>query len=683
MPIRQSLDTPQTTQHQQPQRHETSLLDLEIRELIESPVGSFGPSTWLQVQRFAQYLCEREDIYRVFQLLDRAVKEPDARIRMTNDIVYPVIQQWLYLYIRQQKMQKEAPSKGRGRHHKRNLPNNNENDNGNLAPSPLTVWKKIENYQRHSVPLESATYQKIIEGTSHVYSRRPKHPSGPKLAETILENMISLSKRENPLVRPSASVFKEVLTSWDRAASNSYEVATQEAPGRALALLKKLKTMYETGWGSDYLPDKLCFYKVMSIFAHNGDGDQVEALLEDLYSLYLDHDENLYDLRPTTPFFSLVLYAWSKSRDPGAAERAEAILERMLDLEATGEIRALEVPASCFNIVMICWSKLRTMESAVKVQNVFDRMSSLSEIDPNKTPTGGSYMALITTWARFDPVTVQHTFDKWNQEHAKGYCDMRKDSKLLETLVSSWYFSKHPEKAERCDALVQDAVQSSLVSWKPTTAVFNMVIGALCQTKTAAGVQRAEELLLQMEKLGGGHVSSTTTPNIDTYFPMIEAWVGLGQIERAEDLLTDCFLQISGDGSEEEFDEGAEDDDWDDRKDPQQSNRIKKTGISKTRLLNTVLKAWNAKATLHPEAASRAEELLLSAHSFKVKPNAASFQHVLDAWRRNHKYFKQETKAHPKVEEMLALMDRESSRLGGGDNLYLTLRRNWKLLSVR
>ncbi|KAL3916281.1 MAG: hypothetical protein SGILL_005245, partial [Bacillariaceae sp.] len=572
--------------------------------------------------------------------------------------------------------------RGRGRYHKRNhyhYTNNYNDSSERLVPSPLTVWKKIENYQRRGVPLESATYQKIIEGTSHINSRKPNDHSGPLLAETILDNMLAQSKRDNPLVRPSSSVFKEVLTSWDRAASWSYEVATKDAPGRALAVLDKLRTMYDAGWGPDFLPDKLCFYKCMSIFAHNGDGDQVEALLEDLYGMYLDHDENLYDLRPTTPFFSLVLYAWSKSRDPGAAERAEAILERMLDLEANGDIRELEVPASCFNIVMVCWSKLRTVEAATKAQKIFDRMTELSKSDPKKTPSGGSYVALITTWSRFDPVKVQQTFDRWTEEHRKGNCEMRNDSQLLETLVSSWYHSVHSEKAERCDALLQDAVRSTSASWKPTTKVFNMVIGAFCRTKTAAGIQRAEALLLQMEKLGGGHPSAIAAPNIRTYLHMIEAWVGLGQIERAEDLLTDCFLQISSDGVEEGWDADDENKASEYGKETRKLDRMK----GKTTLMNKVLKGWNAKAALHPEAASRAEDLVLSAQNFNVKPNAASFQHVLDAWRKNNKHFKTSHESQPKVEEMLALMGRESSRLGGDDNLYLTLRRNWKLLSVR
>ncbi|KAL3921933.1 MAG: hypothetical protein SGILL_002484 [Bacillariaceae sp.] len=652
---------------------------------MESPVGSFGPSAWLQVQKYAQYLCDREDMHGAFQLLDRAVKEPDARIRMTNDIVFPVIQQWLALYITQQKEYSLPTSRGRRKNDERNSFRNHSNRSRDqrLTHSPLTVWKKIENYQRRGVPLESAVYQKIIEGTSHVNSKKPKNPSGPLLAETILENMMSQSERNNPLVRPSASVFREVLASWDRAASFSYEVATEEATERALALLNQLRTLYDSGWGSDFLPDKLCFYRVMSIFSHIGDGDQVEALLEDLYSLYLDHDENLYDLRPTTPFFSLVLYAWSKSRDPAAAERAEVILDRMLDMEANEDIRDLEVNAKCFNIVMICWSKLRTIESARKVRDVFDRMVELSELDANKAPTGGTYMAMITTWSRFDPEKVEQVFDRWTEEHKNGNCEMRRDSKLLNTVVNAWYRSNHAEKAERGDKLLQDAIQSTLVSWKPTTDTFNMVINAYCQTKRAPGLERAEALLLQMEKLGG-----TTAPTIPTYFPIIQGWVDLGQIERAEELLIDCFLQISDDEvvSWEESDEEDQDLDTDSTTlSPwHHKKRNKRFRVSKTRLLNIVLKeGWLSEASIHPDAASRAEELLLSTHNFKIKPNAASFQYVLDAWRKNHKHFKgRRHMAQPRIDEILSLMDRESTRLGGNDNLYLTLRRNWKLLSM-
>jgi hypothetical protein len=99
------------------------------------------------------------------------------------------------------------------------------------------------------------------------------------------------------------------------------------------------------------------------------------------------------------------------------------------------------------------------------------------------------------------------------------------------------------------------------------------------------------------------------------------------------------------------------------------------------KLFNLVLKGWSKAPT--SEAAIRAEGLLLSMNQAKVKPNGASFQYVLDAWRKTKKQKKSQDRSQPKVEEVIAFLDREKMHLGGSKKLYPTLRKNWKLLSIR
>ena len=239
----------------------------------------------------------------------------------------------------------------------------------------------------------------------------------------------------------------------------------------------------------------------MNIFAHRGDGDKVEALLEDLYTLYLDHYEQDHEsstlMLPTTPFFSLALYAWSKSTDPSAPERAESLLEYMLEMEENREIPNLKVTSNFFNIVMVCWSKQRTPESVVKVQAIFDRLVEYSYKDNNKKPIGASYMALITTYARFDSAKAEDVFWQWRKEHDKGNCLMRIDGDLVRTLMESWHKSKEKGAAERCDLLLEFVIKSN--GCHPSTSQFNMTIDKFCQTKTIAGFERAEEKLKQMQ----------------------------------------------------------------------------------------------------------------------------------------------------------------------------------------
>ena len=112
----------------------------------------------------------------------------------------------------------------------------------------------------------------------------------------------------------------------------------------------KPKTPHSNGYSPVTLYDTI----VMRLFAHQGDGDMVEQLMEEMYSMYLDHNKH-QGLLPSTDFFSLVLFAWSRSKDPGAAERALELFDRILELEAEQELPGLEVTARIYNIVLVCF----------------------------------------------------------------------------------------------------------------------------------------------------------------------------------------------------------------------------------------------------------------------------------------------------------------------------------------
>jgi hypothetical protein len=725
MPTRQNENEERSKE--QNQNHGESynhLHEVEIQELLNSPVGSFRPSTWLRVQRYLNYLCEqRHETSRAFAILDRAMLEPDSRIRMSNDMVFLVVDKWLNLFIRQQKQFDHKKQYAQSSHYQTKLSGvRGDNNSGEqYVVPPLSVWRKIDSYERCGILLETFTYYRVIDGTAHAKSKRPNSPHGPLLAESILDRMMEQSK-ENPLLRPCAYGFTKVLTSWEAAGNYCPIIGKEEGPQKALALLQKLKTLYETNWGHEFLPNKNVYRRVMSIFAHGGDADQVEALLEELYSSYLDHCGEqqqrreqpstglLYDdlLLPTTPFFSLVLFAWSKSSDPLAAERAEAILDRMLELEASGEIPNLEVNASCFNIVMICYSRRRTQEAALKVENLYDRLLEYQRGNMNKgiggnkhpdpkRPIAFTYLALITIWVRFNPAKADRYFWGWKAQYDSGNCAMHVDADLLRTLVAGWYNASttETESAERIDQLVQFAFQSKTqlddrsLTVEPSVAVVNMAISAWCRKNTIEGVQRAEELLFQMQTYHEANPRSDMKCTVLSYLPIIQSLATMGRIERAEELLIEyvALFKNKNHAQARTFRRRASSDGG---KDDSTNSENDGSEHWNTRIFNTVLKGWLSRASVHPDAAVRAEDLLLSMKSAGSRPNAASFQYVLGAWRKslnhanaNHVY-QRHIKRSPQVDRVLALFDQErkNGRLGGNQEMQMTIRQGWSLLAL-
>jgi hypothetical protein len=220
------------------------------------------------------------------------------------------------------------------------------------------------------------------------------------------------------------------------------------------------------------------------------------------------------------------------------------------------------------------------------------------------------------------------------------------------------------------------------LKFEPTVVVFNMTINAWCRKGTVEGVERGEALLRQMESVSSNSSSSSSyfscRPTIGTYVPIIQSWAVLGQVDRAEGLLRECFET----SHRQEEVEGRH-------------SKTKKQHYLDTRTFNYVLKGWLSKANVPrakalPEAAERAEELLLNMPRLGVKPNLASFQYVLDARRRSRSRYlgvDEYVTTPPKVQEVLSLLDHEHRHGGLGTSetgrvSYLTVRQGWSLLAV-
>lgn len=625
--------------------------DREITQLLQCPHGAvMSSSTWLKAEACAQQAADDGDFNLAFELLDRMAQDPNANSEMSNEVVFSVVSQWVAAYDRYQKSPRGAYS--------------------NYIYSPRAVWQKIESYLQQGIHLESRTLHRVLDATALVKSKKL---NAPMLAESILERMTSLGKKQNPEIRPSFFTYNAVIAVWEAAAALSphkSQLALKDAPERALMLLERLKALHEAGGGEDLMPDKNTYRRVMNLFAHSGDGDRVEALLQELYESYLEHGHR--NLFPTTPMFSLVLYAWSKSKDPAAADRAATILDHMLEMEWNGEFPGLRVTAFCFNIVMVCWSKQRTRESALKAQTLFDSMLALSASDPTKRPNAGSYAALITTWSFHDPKKAEEVLWMWKREHNAGNCEMRMDNRLFSTLIGGWFYSKDPNSAKRCDKLLQYGLEGNFgEAWVPNVADFNMTINAYCRRKSIQDAERSEALLAQMKDLAKSS-KGFSGPSVSSYIPVIHALTRLGRLPDAEALLREWFdrdiSRLDEDGDHESSEMA-----------------VKKKNLN-TKTFNRVLKGWLSKAPVSPEAADRCEDLMLKMKEWGIRPNMASFQFTLECRKRVRKEHGRLEKSEtgPRVNQILTMLDREyeSGALNADESSYVSTRRDLSLMAL-
>jgi hypothetical protein len=682
----------------------------QLLDLKKNPIGSFRASTWMEAEACLRWVVEeRQDMPLSFSLLDRLVQEPEARQVLTQDLLYSVVHMWGITYMRRQEqlLLDRRPGNGASSASEARTDSSKGTryDRYSLPP-PHAVWQKLEAYQDYGMQLDNRMCYHVIEGASVTLCRK-KTLRYPELAELILDRMLHKSRHENPLMRPTAGTFNAVIASW-QAVAQIHPTVAQE---RSHALLRRLKSLYEAGWGQEFIPDHMTYRRVMSQYAHKGDGETVEELLEELYDLYTETGQQHSTLQPGLHHFTFVLIAWSKSKDPDAPQRATAILERMLELEAlsTGNKKAsavvvndhdqgksdeendlpqffgFKVYPTNFNIVMHCWSKQRTKEAAFEVQRIYDQLMELFRTDPRtKRPNGGTYSALIMAWHRFDPAKAEQYFWEWKDKHGQGLCDSPTDGRsMFNILVDGWYHSKVPDAAERCENLflrvLEDDTGELNNFWQPSGIAFSMVISAWTRKKERKDVEQAESMLIKLEDyiqkqqriIDHGEppaswlasLGASPTLIIKAYIPVIHGFAALGEPERADNLMRNWFglYKHKTDIFSPSFSRG----------DHKQNKQLYDGTVKK------VLNSWLTKAATQPDAADRAEDLLLSMREWKIKPNAPMFDTVLECRRRGHRSIGIPA-ISPRVDELIDFLDVLLSR--GRDS---SKQRKASFLSIR
>ncbi len=265
----------------------------------------------------------------------------------------------------------------------------------------------------------TATYNLLLMACS----RRPN--GGGAEAEKILQVMIAKSEHlldyddiesleENHVV-PTVKSYNHVINAWSH--SN-----TGYGAERAEEILKSMlrKTLpaksedadiTESPFLSTMYPDVVTFNLVLNAYARSGlpeAGMRSEIILNFMNdrevspkSKFMTADElklrkeNL-NLRADVISFNSVINAYSKGCDNAGAERAQALLDQMLN-EWTDEI----VPNSIsFSTVMQAWAKSSDPECGLQAEKVFEKLNSiyLETGDIDLRASESCYHALISAW---------------------------------------------------------------------------------------------------------------------------------------------------------------------------------------------------------------------------------------------------------------------------------------------
>ncbi len=347
--------------------------------------------------------------------------------------------------------------------------------------------------------------------------------------------------------------------------------------------------------------------------------------------------------------FHWLIDAWTESHHPTAPEHSLSLVNIMKEYN-------IKPTSKTITKVILAFAKCG--RGGDKSKEVLDFILNEHASDDALRPNSYSYTAVLEAYAGADVCSVKDAtmaeklMELMIDAAKDGDESMRPNSKSFLALIRTWgsvWDSSHngieigPIKAERCLTRMRQLHDDNIIKEPPNVYHHNAILNAWANSGEEGSAERAESLLLGMEKGIDG-----VKPNTVSYNICIDAYAKEGNGEMAEALLNrmdEFFLR--------------------------RENRDCKPN---TRSFNSVMNAYAKSSEIH--ACSKAETILRKMQSLyteseetdlDIKPDFVSFATVINAWGRSFEY--------SKAAKVLSLYREMVSSYQNGD---LSLRPNGK-----
>ena len=226
---------------------------------------------------------------------------------------------------------------------------------------------------------------------------------------------------QNSLLQPNAVFYSAILQAYAK-------TATPQGARKAEALLRRNERLYHSG-GSNYThckPHGILFNAVIDAVARSGlpdSGQHAEALLQEMEDKYQAGDDSF---RVTRRSLNAVLLAYRN--DVHGGQKAEYILRRMEELTNAGVYDVMP-DVIAWNTAIGAIAHSHDPTAAERAQAMLDRMEDLY-IKNKKSVGGGKDVVLV----RPDGITYSYVMEAWLKRNDEKGCIMAK--KLLDKFFS-------------------------------------------------------------------------------------------------------------------------------------------------------------------------------------------------------------------------------------------------------
>jgi pentatricopeptide repeat protein len=362
---------------------------------------------------------------------------------------------------------------------------------------------------------------------------------GPKKAEDLARWMDDLNKsgelgardehdEDDAGLAPNTRSFTSIINAW--AESEQYE-RDGKCAEQAEQILKGMIERY-VDKGEDVKPNVVTFttcIKAWSLGFKNPDFcNRAQAVYDRMVELYRQTQDE--DFKPNVYTCNQLMGAWGKSRDSNSAERAEAVLNNMLNF--------CEPDMHSYNIVIDAYAKNRDAWGAYTVFEKLEKNTSL-------TPDIVSYNSTLNALAK-DPRTAPEADALLKRMIAEG--NVLPDRLSYTCVINAWSIYRSHGKLN-CARNVATLLQTMLDEYKtnkkvkPDVTTFTSAIMA-CGNTTSRREDRLDALKFAIRAFELMKQSDEfDNPNYLTYSALIRVCSKLAEGRERALLLENVFRE--------------------------------------------------------------------------------------------------------------------------------------------
>jgi hypothetical protein len=338
--------------------------------------------------------------------------------------------------------------------------------------------------KRHDIPPNVVTYTCILDA----HARSAGKGGGAQAAEDFLLRLLKAGTSEESF---NTLTFDTILNAWALegtfGSAEHAEMILHSLEDKHQRDFKPTATSYTTGkhtstsFGLFFMIDRLSsafltwflFRTVMNAYAKVGStkaAEKAEALLnrmirraeEERNEIKRSRKTKQIVVRPDTIIFNSCINSWATARDPRAGAKSMELLKKMKQFAAIEEYGYDTVPdIVTYNTVLSCWSHCGDENAALQAEKIVKEMRTMSK----------------------------------SSSENKGEAAIVANTVTFNSVLHAWSQSQLNNAASRAEELFEYMIQSGDSVIAPDVYSFNCVIDALSRSKEPHKGRRAREWL--------------------------------------------------------------------------------------------------------------------------------------------------------------------------------------------